>query len=476
MQLLKPLILLLCGLSASTGISSVAAAEQAATSSVQVSYEQLLQEAESLIYDSKSDEAYALLESMEFEHAGDPRFDYMMGIAALDSGNPARATFALERALSINPEFTAAHLEMGRAYLHLNDLQRAKTEFETTLAQNPSDEVRTDIKGYLAEITAKTNVRKTRLSGYIALAVGQDSNVNSSTSESQVRVFDPPNWVIRPLDPVNVQMSDNYYATEAGIHIDQDLSTHWGVFASAKYRQQTLIDQKAFDTADLGVRAGFRYQTPSNRFRVNAVIDSQNYGGTRNSATNGIYSDWLHKFTPSDQLNIFIQSLQYRYVDPLLKPNDINQQAIGLGWMHGLEDGNTTLFGSIYSGSEKDVSPIINTNMPGFGLITLNADGGRNDGEKTFSGVRLGGQAAYSKKATVFANAGFQTGDYGKENPLFQITRADQLFDLKLGMNWHLDKSWTITPQVTYLNNESNIGIYTYDRTDVSLTLRRDFR
>ena len=38
------------------------------------------------------------------------------------------------------------------------------------------------------------------------------------------------------------------------------------------------------------------------------------------------------------------------------------------------------------------------------------------------------------------------------------------------------DKLWTLRPQVSYLRNSSNIVIYQHDRTDVSITLRRDFK
>ncbi len=485
-QLLKPIMVLLCGLLATTGILPASAAVQqpAKTNTnpvnndqaVMAAYEKLLQDADRLIKNNKPAEAYALLEPYEFEHAGEPRFDYLIGIAALDNGMPARATFALERALAVNPDFTAARLEMGRAYFQLEDFQRAKTEFDATLNLKPSPEVRTEIQTYLDQISSHTASKRTLISGFIELGGGQDSNVNSSTSNPQFQVFDTPNWVTRSLDQVNVKTSDNYYAVTAGIHIDQELSTHWGVYAGAEYRQRTLTDHTQFDTTSTDARAGVRYETQANRLRLNAVIGSQDSDGTRNSDSTGIYGDWLHVFSPENQLSVFAQSMQYRYVDPLLKQNDIDQQLIGIGWSHKLEGNKSSLFGSLYSGNEKDVSPVITANMAGFGLITINPGGGRNDGEKVFSGMRVGGQMAFGEKATLYANAGFQTGDYGKVNYLFLLRRNDQLYDLKLGMDWHLDDAWTVRPQLAYTNNESNIGIYSYDRTDVSLMLRRDFR
>ena len=76
----------------------------------------------------------------------------------------------------------------------------------------------------------------------------------------------------------------------------------------------------------------------------------------------------------------------------------------------------------------------------------------------------------------MFINSGAQIGHYDKVNPLFLRQREDRFYDLIAGLNMHLDDRWVLRPQVIYSRNISNIPIYSYDRTDVSLTVRRDFR
>jgi hypothetical protein len=103
-------------------------------------------------------------------------------------------------------------------------------------------------------------------------------------------------------------------------------------------------------------------------------------------------------------------------------------------------------------------------------------DGGRADGAKRFSGLRVGGQTDSSDKMTWFANAGEQTGNYDKINYYFQRQRSDRLYDLAVGANWRWNRLWTLRPQLNYAKNNSNLVIYSYDRSDISLTIRRDFR
>jgi outer membrane protein len=435
------------------------------------SYEKLLRDADALIRSGKPAAAYALLEPLEFEHAGEVRFDYLIGTAALDSGKPAVATLAFERVLAVNPDFPAGRLDMARAYYQLGDLPRAKTEFTMALKQNPSEAARASIKHYLDEIAAREAGKKTFFAGYVEGAVGHDSNVNSSTSQSQVQIFDGGTWRVATLDPTNVKVSDSYYGVAAGAVVTHTQDSNWSFYAGADLRQRVNKTQKFFDSLGLNARAGMMVGAKANRLRVEVLGGRYTLGGSPNYDSTGFNADWRRMFSPSNQLNVFAQYVQYRFDDPLMKPNDFNQQAMGLGWLHLLAEGRTSLSGSIYYGTEQDVSPEITV----AGTV-LNPDGGRSDGAKRFRGIRAGGQTAIGGKTTLFASAGIQVGDYDKVNSYFLLQRQDRFYDLNLGMDWHWEKLWSLRPQLNFFRNDSNIPVYAYDRKDVSLTVRRDFR
>jgi hypothetical protein len=125
----------------------------------------------------------------------------------------------------------------------------------------------------------------------------------------------------------------------------------------------------------------------------------------------------------------------------------------------------------MYFGSEQDVSPVITVD----GTV-LNPNGGRSDGAKRFKGIRAGGQTTMGGKTTLFGSAGIQVGDYDNINPYFLLQRHDRFYDMNLGMVWHWRKLWSLRPQLNLFRNDSNIPVYAYDRADVSLTVRRDFR
>ena len=121
-------------------------------SGIAVAAELDLGKADALLKAGKAKEGYTLLAPHEYEMAGNVDYDYLLGIAALDSGKPDKASLALERVLAVNPNYIGARLDLARAYFALADYERAKTEFEAVQAQNPPPAAKTVIEQYLAAI------------------------------------------------------------------------------------------------------------------------------------------------------------------------------------------------------------------------------------------------------------------------------------------------------------------------------------
>ena len=437
--------------------------------------EKPLRDAEALMKAGKPADAYSLLEPLEFDRSGEVRFDYLLGIAALDSGKPDKATLAFERVLAVDSNFAGARLDMARAYYQLGDLPRAKTEFETVSKQNPPEEARATIQKYLDAIAAQQAAKQTRFSAYVEGGLGYDNNVNNSTSQLQISVPYFNNAVFT-LNPTNRGTADNYYSIATGGEISHSLNTNWGLYAGADVRQRGNRTQNSFNNLNLDGRAGVAFSNGANFFRVGGFGGVYYLGqqvGTQydlaqayNRDSTGFSADWRHVYSPVNQVSVFAQYGRHRFATLEMSVNDFDQAAIGSGWLHALADGKSILFGSLFLANEYDVAAITPTNP----------SGGRVDGYKHTLGLRAGGQTAIREDTEVFANFGLQSGDYDRVNASFLRKRSDRQLDISVGANWHRDKNWTLRPQLSYSINDSNIVIYTYDRMDISLTIRRDFR
>jgi tetratricopeptide (TPR) repeat protein len=421
-------------------------------------YEKLLDDAEALMKAGKPGEAYKLLEPLEFEHSGEVRFDYLIGIAALDSGMPDKATLAFERVLAEDPEFAGARLDMARAYYQLGDMSRAKTEFEIVLAQQPSDTARATIERYLADISDHEIGKQTRISGYIEGTVGRDTNVNNASET-------PDNIVIPTLNPNTTEIADNYFGLAAGGEVMHSLNRNFRLYAGADVSQHDNFRQKDFNTSRLEERFGMIYDTRTDRYRIGLYGSQNTQGGASYYKASGLNAEWRHAIGFRDQFNVLGQYIQYRYADPALQLNDINQQTAGVGWLHVFGDNGSTLSGSLYYGTEDDVGP----------ASLANPGGGRTDGAKRFGGMRIGGQAT-GGRVKVYFSAGEQLGEFADENPTIDSQRTDRLDDVTLGAYWYLDQLWTANLQFTRYVNMSNVETDSYDRSDYSFAIRRNIK
>lgn len=474
------LLALILAVNAASAQESPNASNQTPSSESNTEHEKLLQQADELIKSGKPADAYALLEPLEFARAGEVRFDYLLGIAALDSGKPDKATLAFERVLAVEPNFAGARLDMARAYYQLGDVVRAKAEFETVMLQNPPPGAKLTIQKYLDAIAAAEAAKLMRMTGYIEGVLGNDSNVNTGTGSSIAVSSLSPGLAalitgltgdLNPQIPAS-RRSDHYYGFNAGGEISRSLTDNWLVFAGADARQHGNMAQTPYDWTSSDGRVGAIYLQAQNTYKLTLNAGQAYMANAMRRDTLGANTEWQHTFSPANQLNVFVQYAENRAAgSPPTAPGsdarttgNTNLLIAGTGWLHSMADGRQLLFASVYTGKESDVVPALVSQPP--------------DGVKRFDGLRFGGQTAISDRTDGFVSLGWQHAVFAKPNAFIvnNGVRNEHQYDVTAGAVWHADKLWSIKPQVSIYRKNSNLAIYSYDRTDVSLTLRRDFK
>jgi hypothetical protein len=379
-----------------------------------------------------------------------------LGLAALNSGQADKASVILERVLLVDPLHAAARVDLGRAYYLLGDVERARTELTQAQALNPPPSAQATIKLYLGEIEHSGHLSPTRLSGYIEAGTGYNSNVNNSTSESQITVPILLNSQLA-LNSANVKTADGYFGFSMGGEAIRPISSAWSLYAGLDVRSRNDFKYHNFDILALDSRAGASYNMNAEQFKGGVVAGQFNLGGAINHKSDGLNAEWKHTFSAANQSILFGQTILYRYPDTALASNNFNQTIAGLGWTHNAADGRTSVSGSLYGGNEHD------TNL-------------RIDGGKSIEGVRLAGQSSRGENLELFASGGLQRGKYDQVNSSFLVIRDDRQIDFTAGLNYRIAANWVLRPQFTYIQNRSNIIVDQYNQSDISLTLRRDFK
>ncbi|MGE5791971.1 MAG: tetratricopeptide repeat protein [Bacteroidota bacterium] len=410
--------------------------------------------AEALVRAGKYAEAYELLEPLETKLAGDLKFDYLLARAALESGRPSKASFIYERILAVEPNYVGVRLEMGRAYLALGDYARAKLEFETVLRFDglPPD-LREQAQIYARAADEFLAGGRTVGFGYIEYGFGYDSNPLSATSFSEITLTD---GTVVPLPISALQRSDHYNALSLGGELVHSLSGGYSLYAGgdARGRQYNNIDVADFQSVD--ARFGFGFAEGRTNVRLGVIGGYYRQDNTSLRDNYGVNGDVRYLVTNQDQITVSALANRFVYRPDALVVNDFDLYQGSAGWLRAVNNGRGAVGLALIGGYQ-------------------NATEGRVDGDQAFFGGRLTLQNAFTDRIGAFVLGGMQQGNYRQVNAQFGLTRRDTLYDVTAGVTWSFAPGWSLRPQVIYVKNDSNISLYEFDRTDISVNVRRDF-
>lgn len=418
--------------------------------------QKLLQDADKLIKSGNAVDAYALLVPEQSKRAGDPDFDYLLGIAALDSGKPNEAIFALERVLAVNPKHLQARAEIARAYFATGEKDAARQEFQAVQSQSPPKEVNATIQRYLDAINQGNGGESTTLSGYLETAIGSDSNVNSATGSNQVAI---PAFggAVATLNSSGVETRDSFLNVSGGGSARHALTADWSIFGGANINERMNATQHIFNTGLIDGNVGLGYTNAEDSY--SAALQLQNFEVDNNSYRNGAGMTWQWQRNlknSSSQVSSYFQFTDLTYPGQSIR--DANRYVLGLAYAGVLGGSNAP---AVYLGGYAGEEKVKQSDVPYLG-------------DKLY-GLRTGGELNIYAQTKLFGSVSIESRNYGGDDPLFLVTRKDTQTDLKVGVNYVMAKVWTLTPQISYTNNKSNIVISDYKRSMISIGLRRDF-
>ena len=418
---------------------------------------ELLQQANELLSRNKADEAYTLLFAESEQHAGTPDFDLLLGIAALNSGHPTQAVFALERVLAIQPDNARARAELARAYFEMGENEAAKTEFTAVKEKSLPPSMAESIEKYLSAIEARFASTRTRFDVYIKGALGYDSNVNSATDTSQIAIPAFGNLLFT-LNASGQELDSGFFDIGAGIIFSTPFLNrdNLHIFGKAGLNEHITFNEPDFRTATADGQLGLRYSQGKNAFLASLVGQEFRLGGNKNREQGGANLQWLHAVNERTQISVFGQFVVQRFPGQTVR--NVNQFSGGIGAVHALAmDNNPIIFASAFAGIDNE-------------LRDLRPDIGRN-----FIGARLGGQFDWDKRTVVLGSLSYQYSRYGGLDPLFIERRRDHFIFLRAALEYALTHNWTLTPEIQYSNNDSTLIINEFDRWQTFVTIRNQF-
>jgi tetratricopeptide (TPR) repeat protein len=404
---------------------------------------EFLRHAESLLAAGDSQGAWQLLEPRESELSGNAYFDYLLGVAALDSGRTNEAILSLRRAASAAPQFSGARMELARAHYEAGERNLARPLFVALLGEGPPAGVRDIIEQYISAIDAGPAAVPGNFRPYAELMVGYDDNANGSTDDQQFLGF--------TLNPENLETDSSFFDAGAGfdLTVPKSAAFAWVLGARAGYRKNP--DASFVDTGVVNILGGMNWRSGPFFGRANVDAYWASRDGDSNESYSGVNLLVGRQLNERWELSASLRGGALRY-DDAIEILDVNRVLYTLGAAYR--------FGSR-------------------GRFSAEAIGGSDDEQQSGApygnsktGYRLSFNTAIGQSSFLFASVGNLTSDY--DGLFFGVPREDKQLTSILQLEFRdvLTDGLTIAPRIRYIDNDSDVALYDYDRAEIGLLIR----
>jgi outer membrane protein len=395
--------------------------------------------------------ALKMLTEAQAQRSGEPMFDYLYGIAALDGGQPRRALLPLERVLAAQPAFAGARMEYARALYENGDTESAAEQFRSLLRDDPPASTRTVIERYLETIERGRGIAPGRFTPLLEVGAGYDTNANGSTADSQFLGFD--------LDPRNIETASGFVEAGAGLGHTIAIGPRSGLASFARLSHRANPDADYVDQSLLALGTQWLAKFGATRLTASVGGFAGVLDGSQHQRQGSLDLGIARRFAGDWEASALLRFSRVDFRAAALRIMEVDRSLVGLGLTrYNLGDRSGRLGVSLIAGEDasRADSPY----------------GGDREG------LRLAGSVLLRPQSTLFAELSWQQTRFDGGNGFFGVTRDDEQGVALLGLdvqNWPA-AGWSLSPQVRFTQNDSNVALYEYSRTEASLFLRRSFR
>ncbi len=394
-------------------------------------------------------DAYQLADSNLTAWEGDTDFDFLYGIAAIESGNPNEAVFAFQRVANTASRPVTrerARLELARAHLLTNNLAASERLFTQVLATNPPANVRSNIQAFLTLIDERKKNQNSSFSFAISPVFGHDDNINSATSNG---LIDTPLIGEITLNSEGLKTADDFTDLTVSLGYKKPITRDRSIDVTVIANRH---DNQSSDQFDIDYALGdlsYSYGNNTHRFRHSlqaqkVYLDGQSFIDTyrfNNSWQRAGQNGWYQSLSGSLSTT--------RNVNTRQAPNN------------ELKDTNQVLLsGSLTKLSER----FTNTFTVFYAQDAARDSAGEHNG-RNFYGVAHSVLWRFNGQHTPYVRLSYQTTEYDDRHPVFfNDVRDDGNLSATLGWTWQYSQRLSFNSEMGYNDTSSNIPLFEFTR------------
>jgi tetratricopeptide (TPR) repeat protein len=429
---------------------------------------QALDRARGFLASGNAKQAYAELEPLQAKMSGMPEFDYLLGVAALDSGRIDEAIIAFERVLALVPNHAGAQMDLARAYYAAGSFDLAEAAFVKLQGANPPAVAQQAIVRYLSAIRARKHQTQAGWSSFGELGLGYDSNITGVPTDFGGAAQQSFNLVGIEATGNSVKRHAGFTQGAIGTEYSRPLDRGWSLFAGGELRGRAYRNESDFNSFAGEARVGGAKNDGPNQWRVmGSYLEYRQEGEapgdpkpTSDRRMGGVSLDWRHALDSKTQVGLGVQLNAVRF--PKNNIEDFDQVFLTASWLKTFDrKGSPLLYVTAFGSNDRAKNTLFD---------------GETTKSKALFGTRAFLQYALDAKLNAFGGVGLIVR---RDRDAFarstQVEKGrDTYGEATLGVLWNFREKCALRLQWAYSHNGSNIDIYDFNRHEISSTIRCD--
>jgi outer membrane protein len=420
-------------------------------------------------------QAYSELSAVQDKMTGMPEYDYLLGVAALDSGRIEEAIIAFERVLALIPNHAGAQMDLARAYYATGSFDLAEAAFLKLQASNPPPAAQEAIRRYLDALQARKKQLQAGWTGFGELGWGYDSNISAATADFGAAVAH--DYGLSGFTGTgNAKKRSAWYGqADVGVDYSRPLTRGWSWYAGGEQKGRGYLKEPRYNYNFGEIHTGASLNSGQSQWKVFGSLSYFEQQGdipiapgapeiTNDRRMGAIGGEWRHSLDTRNQIGAALQWNRNKF--PTTPIEDFDQIYASMSWLKSFEAKGVPLLYLTGFITDDHAKNSFNT-----GVNNQTASKSKN-----LLGVRGYLQYSVDPKLVVYSNLGViyrrDKDDFARATDVQK--GEDWYTEAGLGLAWQFRAACALRLQYLYSRNNTNVKTYEFDRHEASTAVRCD--
>ncbi|MEY8247202.1 MAG: hypothetical protein RPT11_02360 [Bermanella sp.] len=398
-------------------------------------------------------QAFSLADRLARLYEGNATFDFQYGMSAVETRHYDEALFAFERLVIGAPEQARYRAELARTHFYLQNLVRAKIEFEKVLAQKPPLAVAANVTKFLEQIEDLQHRVQPRFMFAMDMAGGFDSNINSATDELTLDLIIDDVLLNVPLNDDSRETASSYWSTLLNFGYLSPLTKTSSYDLRVIYSNRTNSETELYNLDTAMAEVGFSFFTGRIRWRTAGRYQYVQLNGEEflNTTSAIVQSQYLLRRGASYGLTMNIGQSSY----PGSPDGDLSQQTYNLSYTSAPKK-RSWMFALLFGGDSASESS-----------NEFNA--------KRYQGFTYQSTYLWGQRGSRYWLFNLISSEYDAINPAHEEIRKDLATVLGLGWRYAFSANFSVRNDYSLGYTDSTIVANTYKRGKIEFGLTYSF-